>query len=137
MNALVGPSRVCFDAPVAVSQIRTFSSHEADASIVPYGKMAPAVTSPLWPSRVCLCAPVAVSQSRTVLSAEADASIVPFGEKATDVTGPLWPSRACKNEPQPCLIPLTLLINGSCCFCFSQNHFFISLSVGQNTSAAP
>ena len=69
-------------APVAVSQSRTVRSHEADATSVPSGEKATALTESVWPWSVCVVAPVAASQSRTVSSLGADATSVPSGEKA-------------------------------------------------------
>ena len=80
---------------MAGSQSRTVLSFEADASVLPSGEKAMAVTEPLWPVSVCWWAPVAGLQSRTVLSSEADASVLPSGEKATAVTQPLWPVSVC------------------------------------------
>ena len=76
-------------------QSRTVLSSEADASVLPSGEKATAVTQPLWPVSVCWWVPVAGSQSRTVLSTEADASVLPSGEKATAVSQWLWPVSVC------------------------------------------
>ena len=70
-------------APVPASQSRTVRSVEADATSVPSGEKATALTEPVWPWSVCMAAPVAASQSRTVPSLEADATSVPSGEKVT------------------------------------------------------
>jgi hypothetical protein len=54
-----------------------------DASCLPSGEKATAMTELAWPSSVCRAAPVAASHSLTVLSCDADASCLPSGEKAT------------------------------------------------------
>ena len=95
---------VCRAAPVAESQSRTVLSSEADATSLPSGEKATALTSSKWPSSVCSAAPVAKSQSRTVLSREnmppeADATSLPSGEKATVLTPFEWPSSVCRAAP--------------------------------------
>src|ERR1700735_1415875 len=127
-------SNVRFEAPVVASQSRTVVSYEADASTLPSGEKATALTELLWPSSVCFQAPVVAFQSRTVLSYEADARTLPSGEKATAKTELLWPSSVCRQGSQSSLIPETFFMNDSfsfkCCI-------FTSLFVGLNASATP
>ena len=64
-------------APVVESQSLTILSHDADASVLPFGKNVTALTILEWPSSVRRVAPVVESQSLTVLSTDADTSILP------------------------------------------------------------
>ena len=52
----------------AASQSRTVPSPDADATSLPSGEKATALTEPEWPSSVCSGEPVLASQSRTVSS---------------------------------------------------------------------
>src|SRR5277367_4792278 len=76
-------SSVCWAAPVAESQSLTVRSDDPDATSVPSGEKATAMTQPEWPSSVCWASPVAESQSLTVWSFDPDATSLPSGEKAT------------------------------------------------------
>jgi hypothetical protein len=68
---------------VAISQIRTTPSSPPDASQLPSGAMATAVTGPSWPTRVVCCCPAATSQIRTIPSRPPEASQLPSGATAT------------------------------------------------------
>ena len=92
-------SSACKAAPLAASQSRTVWSLEADATSVPSGEKATALTEPVWPWSVCVVAPVAASQSRTVWSVEADAISVPSDEKVTALAEPVWPWSVCVAAP--------------------------------------
>src|SRR5277367_5538803 len=84
---MVAPTpKVCSGAPESASQSLTVSSYEADASSLPSGEKATALTPEICPSSVCSGVPEPASQSLTVLSYEADASSLPSGEKATALT---------------------------------------------------
>ena len=68
-------------------------SYEADASVLPSGENAIALTYLLCVSSVCRCVPVAVCQSRTVISFEA--SVLPSGKNAITWTQQLCPLSVC------------------------------------------
>ena len=87
--------------PVPVSQSRTVSSDDADATSLPSGEKATALTRFEWPSSVLRQDPVPVSQSRTVSSPDADATSLPSGEKATALTQSEWPSSVLRQDPVP------------------------------------
>ena len=76
-------SSICSEAPVAESQSLTVQSLDADATSLPSGENATALTENEWPSSVCSEAPVAESQSLTVRSKDADATSLPSGSNAT------------------------------------------------------
>ena len=95
--------------PVPVSQSRTVSSHDADATSWPSGEKATALTDPEWPSSMLWQDPVPASQSRTVLSTDADATSWPSGEKATALTDPEWPSSVLRQDPVPASQSRTVL----------------------------
>jgi hypothetical protein len=61
-------------------------SPEADASILPSGEKATALTLLEWPFSLCCIAPDSASHNLTVSSYEADASVLPSGEKAMALT---------------------------------------------------
>ena len=69
-----------------MSQSLTVVSRDADATSLPSGENATALTQSEWPSSVRRAAPVAESQSLTVLSPDADATSLPSGENATAKT---------------------------------------------------
>lgn len=79
-------------APVAASQSLAVWSSDADATSLPSGENATAMTGPKWPSSVLCTAPVAESQSMTVQSKDADATSLLSGENATAMTASEWPS---------------------------------------------
>ena len=76
-------SSVCSTAPEPASHSLTVLSSDADASVLPSGEKATALTAYKWPSSVYSTAPDPASHSLTVLSHDADASVLPSGEKAT------------------------------------------------------
>jgi hypothetical protein len=82
------------------SQSLTVLSRDANASVLPSGVKATAVTQPKWPSSVCSSPSDLASQSLTVSSCDVDASILPSSVKATAVTQPEWPSSVCSNAFQ-------------------------------------
>ena len=86
---------------MAASQSLTVLSSDADATGLPSGEKATALTQSEWPSSVCSAAPVAASQSLTVSSSDADATSLPSGEKATALTQSEWPSSVCSAAPVP------------------------------------
>src|SRR5277367_2600266 len=81
--------------PDPASHSLTVLSLYADASVLPSGEKATAMTELEWPSSVCSTAPDPASHSLTVLSYDADASVLPSGEKATALTQAEWPSSVC------------------------------------------
>ena len=85
----------------AASQSLTVLSSDADATSLPSGEKATALTELEWPSSVCSAAPVAASQSLTVSSSDADATSLPSGEKATALTQPEWPSSVDRQGETP------------------------------------
>src|SRR2546423_11298983 len=68
----------------------TGSSGDADATSLPSGENATALTQSEWLLSVRRAAPVAESQSLTVLSCDADATSLPSGENATALTQSEW-----------------------------------------------
>ena len=72
-----------FSSPVAASHSLIVSSHDPDATVLPFSEKVTALTEPSCPSSFCLSSPVAASHSLTVLSYDPDATVLPSGEKAT------------------------------------------------------
>lgn len=71
---------------VAISQVCTVRSSEADARKDPSGENVTDVTEPRCPVKVAVQPPMDKSQSRTLPSCDPDARRAPSGEKETDVT---------------------------------------------------
>jgi hypothetical protein len=87
----------------------TVLSSDADASSLPSGEKATALTQAEWPLSVCSAAPEPVSQSLTVPSLDADASSLLSGEKATALTQAEWPSSVYSTTPEPAFRSVTVL----------------------------
>src|ERR1700735_1089344 len=85
--------------PVTESQSLTVLSLDADATSLPSGESATALTQSEWPSSVAHAAPVAESQSLTVLSLDADATSLPSGENATALTLAEWSLSVARAAP--------------------------------------
>jgi len=71
-----------------MSQSLIVPSSDADASSLPSGENATALTAKRCPLSSWTCSPVAEAQSLTVLSSDADASSPLSEEKATTFTRP-------------------------------------------------
>jgi hypothetical protein len=102
-------SNVCSTAPDPASHSLTVLSLDADASSLPSGEKATAVTQSEWPSSVCSTAPDPASHSLTALSRDADASSLLSGEKATALIQLEWPSSVCSTAPEPASHSLIVL----------------------------
>jgi hypothetical protein len=74
-------------------------SHDADASVLPSGEKAAALTLLEWSPSVLSAAPDWLSHSLMALFHDADASVLPSGEKATAMTLSEWPSSVLSAAP--------------------------------------
>jgi hypothetical protein len=84
-----------YSVPIAVSQIRTVLSSDADASNFELYKKATNWTELLYPLSVCYSVPIAASQIRTILLLDADASSFESYKKATNKTTLLYSLSVC------------------------------------------